>query len=358
MKQVKNKLSIPEVRRFEFYTLPRTILSNRVAVFLLIIEFLFGMGGYMYLEGYNWREAFYMVVITISTVGYGEVYPLSEDGQLFTSILIVINFGVFAYVLSVFSYYVINGEIFKKMHLKLIGNKVDQLRNHVIVCGYGRYGNEVAQHFLDHKLPFVIIESDEAVIEEIQKNGKKVLYIQEDATQDETLMKAGIKNAKALVSALPDDSENLFIVLTARQMNPQLDIISRAASIRSQRKLQLAGANHVIMPEQIGGFYMATLVTKPGATEFFSYITREYESDIEFEELSYSDMPNSCREKSISDLHIRKETGTNIIGFKHPDGSYVVNPGPETRLVENSSFIVLGTKEQLERLRIYLQHIE
>jgi len=260
-KFVKKKLPIPKANAQKYYTLPKSFLNNRLAVFLLIMEFLFGMGGYMYLEGYTLREAFYMVVITISTVGYSEVHRLSSDGQLFTSILILINFGVFAYALSVFSYYIINGEIFKKMHLKLTGNKIDQLRDHIIVCGYGRYGKEIVQHFLDHRMSFVIIESDGAVIGEIQRSEINVLYIQEDATQDETLLKAGIKHAKTLVTALPDDSENLFIVLTARQMNPRLSIISRAASIKSQHKLKLAGANHVITPEQIGGFYMATLVT-------------------------------------------------------------------------------------------------
>ena len=321
---------------------------------LILGEFLLGIMGYMKLEGYSLREAFYMTVITISTVGYGEVKPLSPDGQLFTSFLIILNFGIFAYALSVFYYYVISGEIFKKMHTNLINTKINSLKNHVIVCGYGRYGREVSMNFLHHNMPFVIVESDPAVIDSIQKSDDKILYLEDDATHDEALQLAGIKQAKSLIAALPDDSENLFIVLTARQMNPLLNIISRASNARSQRKLQLAGANHVIMPEQIGGFYMATLVSKPGATEFFSFITRESESDIEFEEIRFKDMPAACKGKSIRDLHIRRETGANIIGFKMPDGGYTVNPNPETVLVENSSFIVLGNREQLERLRQYL----
>jgi voltage-gated potassium channel len=226
------------------------------------------------------------------------------------------------------------------------------------VCGFGRYGKEVSLHFLHHKMPFVVLENNPVVIEAIQKSEDKILYLADDATHDEALQRAGIKRAKALIAALPDDSENLFIVLTARQLNPGLNIISRVTSLKSQRKLRLAGANHVVMPEQIGGFYMATLVSKPGATEFFTYITTESESDIEFEEIHYRDMPASCRNKSINDLHIRRETGTNIIGFKHPDGSYVVNPGPETTLVENSSFILLGNREQLNALKRYLKKLE
>ena len=332
-------------------------MSGRIAAALILGEILLGIAGFIYLQGYNLTQAFYMTIITISTVGYGEVRPLSEAGELFASFLIILNFGIFAYVLSVFSYYVINGEIFKKMHLNIIRKKIDHLQDHVIVCGYGRYGKEVSQNFIHHNMPFVVVESNPAVIEELQKSEDRILYIEDDATHDEALQRAGITKAKSLITALPDDSENLFIVLTARQLNPKLNIISRTSSYRSQRKLQLAGANHVIMPEQIGGFYMATLVSKPGATEFFSYITRESESDIEFEELRFRDMPPACKGKSIKDLHIRRLTGTNIIGFKHPDGSYIVNPGPDTVLEENSSFIVLGTREQLEALWKHLDKL-
>jgi voltage-gated potassium channel len=336
------------------YSVPRNLLSNRLALLLIFGEFFVGTLGYMWMEGYNFREAFFMTTLTIATVGYGEVQPLSPAGQWFSSFLILLNIGIFAYALSVFSYYVINGEIFKKLHHRMINNKIEGLKDHVIICGFGRYGREVAMNFQHHRMSFVVVESAKAVIEEIQRSDDRILYIEEDATHDDALLRAGITRAKALITALPDDSENLFIVLTARQMNPSLNIISRATEARSQRKLQLAGANHVIMPEQIGGFYMATLVSKPGATEFFQFITNEAESDIEFEEIHYRSLPDSCRDKSIRELHLRRVTGANIIGFKHPDGKYVVNPEPDTVLIKDSSFILLGTRAQLEALRRYL----
>lgn len=351
---VKKKLSLPFLQGPSLYSVPQRVLNNTAALTLIISEFLLGIAGYMYFEDYSFREAFYMTVITISTVGYTEVRPLSPEGQWFSSFLILLNIGIFAYVLSVFSYYIFSGEIFKKMHQNMIGSKIDALHNHVIVCGYGRYGQEVVQNFLHQNMAFVVIENDAAVIDIIQKNKDKILYIQDDATRDEALQEAGIMRAKALITALPDDSNNLFIVMTARQMNSKLDIISRTSDSRSKRKLELAGANHVIMPEQIGGFYMATLVSKPGATEFFSYLTRDVESDIDFEEVRFMDMPSNYRNKTIRELDMRRETGANIIGFKQPDGGYIVNPGPETKLVENSSLIVLGTQEHLKNLRIYL----
>ena len=255
--------------RPELYTLPSTFLNLRLSLFLLGMDVLVGIVGFMYLEGYTLVQAFYMVVITISTVGYTEVQPLSEYGQLFTSIYIILNIGIFAYLLAVISYYVTSGEFFKRMHYSLIGQKIAQLENHVIVCGYGRYGQEVCDHFLHGGEPFVVIDRDEQIIQQIQTVDKKILYVHNDATRDEVLQEAGINQAQALIAALPDDSENLFIVLTARQLNPNIHIISRASEVRSIKKLKLGGANHVIMPEQIGGFYMAMLVQQTGSNRVF-----------------------------------------------------------------------------------------
>jgi voltage-gated potassium channel len=258
----------------------------------------------------------------------------------------------------VFSYYVIQGEIFKNMHFNLISASIDKLSGHVILCGYGKYGREIALHFHKHEVPFVVIENDPLKIEELQKSEDRILYLEDDATHDEVLVKAGISRASALISSLPDDSDNVFAVLTARQLSPRLTIISRSKDFRSQKKLLMAGANHVVMPEQIGGFYMATLFSKPGAVEFFSYITNEYQSDIGFEEVTYTDLPDDWQGKSLRELHIRQETGSNIIGYKAPDGHYEVNPAPDTVLEKGTSFIVLGNSEQLKELRRYLQHPE
>ncbi len=230
-------------------------------MWLLVLILISGILGFKLIENYSWSDALYMTIITVSTVGYTEVKPLSEAGKTFTSIFIILNVGVFAYILSVFSYFVIEGEIFKKMHLNLIGTHIKKLSNHVILCGYGRYGKEAATHFQKHGIPFVVIEKNSEKITLIQESNDKILYLQEDATQDESLLEAGIAKAGTLITALSEDSDNVFTVLTARQLNPGIDIISVAKDPKSEKKLLLAGANHVVMPEQIGGFYMATLVT-------------------------------------------------------------------------------------------------
>jgi len=333
------------------YTIPATFLSVRVSLLILLLDLLLGIVAYKLIEGYSILDAVYMTIITLSTVGYTEVEPLSDSGQLFTSLFILLNIGIFAYIVSVFSYYIIQGEIFKNLHLNFVKSSIDSLQDHVIICGYGKYGREIAQHLEDQEVPFVVIDQNTELIESIRREEGKILYIGDDATQDEVLIRAGVKRANALISALPDDSDNVFTVLTARQLNPKVNIISRAKLPRSQKKLLLAGADHVVMPEQIGGFYMATLVSRPGAVEFFYFITNEYMSDIGFEEVRYEELPEDCKDLSIRELHLRRDTGATIIGFKHSDGRYDVNPSPDTVLGPNTSFIVLGSREQIEAVR-------
>lgn len=325
------------------------IISLRIAFALVAVALSIGVAGFMILEDYSLGQAFYMAVITISTVGYGEVEPLDVKGRWFASFLILLNIGVFAYLLSAFTYFVVQGEIFKNLHARRMERRIDKLENHIILCGYGRHGKEAASHFRLHNMPFVVIEKDPEAVEELQELDD--LYISDDATHDDVLQLAGIQRARALVTALPDDTENVFTVLSAREMNPKVDIIARAYRHKSERKLRLAGADHVILPEQIGGFYMATLITRPNTVEFFNYLTNETTSDIGFEELSAKDIPESMRGQAIRDLGIRPATGANIIGIKHADGHYTVNPGPDVRLEPGMSVIVLGSREQLRAFR-------
>lgn len=333
------------------HSVPSSLLSLPFAIGLLLAEILIGIFGYMLLENYSAAEAFYMTIITISTVGFTEVQPLDTSGRLFTTILILVNIGIFAYLLAVFSYFIIQGEIFKKMHLNLINNRIAKLENHIILCGYGKYGREAAAHFDDHDLPYVVIDKAPEVIEILQESEDPILYLEGDATIDETLEQAGIKRAAAIISALPDDSENVFIVLTARQISEKIKIISRARDPRTNKKLLKAGANHVVMPDQIGGFYMATLVSKPSAVEFFSFLTNDFHSDIGFEEISFKNLSPACQYKTIRELGVRHATGANVIGYKQPNGKYIVNPPPDTAFLPNSGFIILGNNEQLKAVR-------
>ncbi|MCB0642788.1 MAG: potassium channel protein [Phaeodactylibacter sp.] len=339
---------------FNPYSYSGSILNLRVASWLVGGALFAGIFGFMWLEGYTFTQALYMTVITFSTVGFSEVQPLSANGQVFTTILIIVYIGIFAYTLSAFTFFIIEGEIFNRLHQRFLENKINALHGHVILCGYGRYGQRIVQNFIDHDVQFVVIDKDDEKVDRIRKGKDAILYLNDDATNNEVLLQAGVERASALIAAMPDDANNVFAVLTARQLNPAIKIISRATSDQSIPKLELAGANHVIMPEQIGGFYMATLVNKPGTINFFSYLTSQVGTDVDIEEFSYRQMPPHCKDRSIRDLHIRRESGANIIAYKHPDGHYTVNPGPDTVIGPDSSFIVLGSKEQLNFLRRYL----
>ncbi len=333
------------------YAFSRRFISMRIALLLIFISLVGGMTGFCLLEGYTILEGFYMSIITISTVGYTEVKPLTSSGQIFSSILIILNIGIFAYIFYTFSYYIIEGKLFERLYLKRVMKQIEKLENHIIVCGCGKHGQEIVDYFLHHGQDFVVIEHNPETIEQIQRSEQKILYIEGDATQDEILMLAGIQKAKGLISSLGDDTLNLYAVLTARQMSSKLNIISRAFSQKSESKLLLAGANHVIMPELIGGYFMAALVNKPKAVEFFSFITNEYDSDMGFEELDYEKVSKNFQDKSIRNMQLRQKTGVNIIGFKNQQGKYIVNPGPDTVLQSNTSFIILGSVDQLDRMR-------
>ncbi|MGK0364895.1 MAG: voltage-gated potassium channel [Saprospiraceae bacterium] len=335
------------------HRLPSGFMSIRIAIGLVLFVVLLGVIGFMALEAYTLTEAFYMTIITISTVGFTEVRPLHTQGQLFASFLIILNIGVFAYALAVFSYFIVEGKFFKNIFTAMINQQISELENHVIVCGYGRYGREISEHFFAHNQPFVVIEADSDKIEMIRQSEEKILYIEADATTDEALIAAGIKKAGCFITALPGDADNVFTVLSARQLNPNLNIISRSIDSKSVAKLELAGANHVITPERIGGFYMAMLVSKPGAIEFFSFLTSKYEGDINFEEIAFKDLPEKMRNKAIKDLHLRQNSGANIIGYRNGEGKYTVNPSPEAILTPGTSFIVLGDGSQLSKMKKY-----
>lgn len=328
---------------------------NLRTAFLLVV----GMStiitvGLMWIEGMGFVDAFYMATITISTVGFGEVQPLSQTGRLFMAIAIIINVGVVAYALAAFSYYVIEGKLFEQMENNRRLNRISNMNGHTIVCGFGRYGKEITRHLIEHSQEVVIIDEKERKVLDPEFEELDLAYVIGDATHDDTLHEAGLERASGLITALDDDSDNLFIVLSAKDINPGARLISRAQQARSRQKLMKAGASHVIMPEQIGGFYMATLISKPGAVEFFSYVTNELDSDIGFEEIRYDQLPPELRGLSIKDLHLRGKSGVNIIGHRKGNGNYTVNPGPDAALNQDESFIVVGSQPQIKALRKYL----
>ncbi len=322
-----------------------------VAGVLLFGVIVVGTIGYMAIDNrFSFLDALYMTVTTIATVGFREVHELGVGGKLFTIVLIIIGFGTFAYVLSALSSYILSGE-FRQYYSRVKKvNAIAKLTGHVIICGYGRNGRQAAHVLKKHDRRFVVIEQKKEIIEAINHRYSE-LVIDGDATQDDVLEKAGIERASALITTLPTDADNLFIVLSARALNSKLTIISRASDDNSDKKLKTAGADNVIMPDKIGGAHMASLVLKPDVIEFIDHITGQGGPDINLEEITFDNLPQHLRNKTIRDLEIRNKSGANIVGFKKGNGEYIINPDPDTQLIPDGKLFVLGTQEQIVRLK-------
>ncbi|MGB3948283.1 MAG: potassium channel protein [Bacteroidia bacterium] len=321
-----------------------------ISVFLLILIVCIGIGGFILIEDYDFLEAFYMTTITVATVGFQEVRPLSEAGRLFTSFLIITSFGTFAYTVTSISKYIIDGEFRHYFKNYKLLTAIDQLNNHVIICGYGRNGRQAAHVLKKHNTRFVVVEQKKEIISTINHRYSE-LILEGDATLDETLLKAGIKKAKALITTLPIDADNVFIVLSARALNPHLTIISRASEDNSDKKLKIAGANNIIMPDKLGGAHMASLVMKPDVMEFVDFITGQGGDNIRLEEITFETLSAQYQNKTIRDLEIRNKSGANVIGFKTANGDYVINPSADTVIIQDAKLFVLGTTEQINKLK-------
>lgn len=318
------------------------------ALLLLIVLMAIGVFGYMYFSNDTFINALYMTVITITTVGFGEVHPLSQEERLFTIFLILMSVTTLGYAASIITQYLASGELLNKLKFKKVQKKIEKLNQHTIVCGYGRNGKQAVSKLKKFRMPLIIIENDDDRILDIEE--ENLLYIKGDATLDDVLIKAEIHNASNLITALPSDADNLYVVLSSRQLNEKMTIVSRASNDSSDNKLRIAGANNVIMPDKLGGDHMASLLVTPDIVEFVDMLSIDTENATHLEEIIVDDLPKEFLSKSIIDLDLRKKTGCTVIGYKTGDNHYVVNPEAKTKLLSNSKLIVLGSSEQIQKL--------
>ena len=318
------------------------------AIALLILLLFIGVVGFRVMSNYSWVDAIYMTVITVTTVGFGEVHPLDPQAKIFTVFLILTSVVIVGYAFKIITEYIISKNNISELKQKKMQKKINSLSNHIIICGYGRNGKQAAKKLLMHKRSFVVIESNKELIEKHQND--KILFVWGNANEDEVLQLAGIEHAECLISALPNDSDNVFVVLSARQMNSKMRIISRASNESSNSKLKLAGANNVILPDNIGGDHMASLVVVPDLLEFVDNLSIVGSSSINIEEIAVEKLYDTSTVKTIQDLQLRKNTGCSVIGYKSESGEYVINPEASQKLAPNSKVIVLGRPEQIQNL--------
>jgi voltage-gated potassium channel len=322
-----------------------------LAIFLTILSFGGGILGFMWIEKFTLLEAFYMTMITISTVGFGELHPLSETGRLFVSIYIFFNLLVVAYLVSVLTTYIFDGELRNLFQMLRTDQEIRNVSDHIIVCGFGRNGSKAYHELRGSGAQVVIVEQSEALLKStVETMHGKILSVFGDATTDETLLAAGITRARALITALPKDADNVFVTLTARELNPGIKIIARASLKTSEAKLLRAGADSVVMPDEIGGSHMANLVIRPEVIRFLDMISGLGPSKLRLEELRPDEMRPEWRGRSIRDLDIRSRTGATVIGLKHHTGELLVSPSADLVPQPGDVMLFLGTDDQIASL--------
>jgi voltage-gated potassium channel len=283
-----------------------------------------------------------MTVITVAAVGFQEVHPLSQGGKIFVIVLIFFNLGLFTYFIALLTRFFLDGEFIKQYKSVKMHDKIETLSGHVIICGFGRNGKEAAQVLHANHIPYVVVEEREEV--DGAKDPEVKYRVKGNATRDEVLLEAGIKSARALISTLPVDADNVFTVLTAKQLNPNIRIISRASQDTSVNKLKVAGANNVIMPDKIGGAHMATLVMIPDVLEFIELLTTRSNEQFKVAEL--------LAEKGsvIGELNLWSSTGCSILGVKNAR-EYLLNPPPNYYLNPGERLIVMGNEKGISEAR-------
>jgi voltage-gated potassium channel len=318
-------------------------------IMLMLLILCVGTSGFMIIEKWSFLDSLYMTIITISTVGFGEVHPLSMEGRMFTAFLIVTCFGTFAYTISMLTSYIVGGEYKLNLREYKVRKKVNRMEGHVIICGFGRVGRQVAEDLRHYGHKFVIIENNDLVLSENELE-KELVFIKGDSTKDGILEAAGIDKAKALITCLPKDADNIYVVLSTRQMNKSLNIVSRATSGSAISKLKIAGASHVIMPDSIGGSHMAALINNADVVEFMDAIKVQGNTGVNIESISFNELPSEFRNKTIGQLEAKRITGVTIVGFKTPDGEYIINPDFEIEVVPHSKLFVLGSADQIKKL--------
>ena len=307
-----------------------------------------GTAGYTLIEGWSLVESFYMTMITVTTVGFNEVRELSTAGRMFTVALMLLGVGAVFYGIAIIAEVRFEERIRQIFGRRKLVKELDRLENHHIICGYGRIGSTVAAEYARESLPHVIIEKDASIAAHLDQEGR--LVILGDATLDEILMEAHVEKARSLVCALATDAENVFVTLSARALNPDLFILSRAALVSSIGKMEAAGANHVVSPYIMGGMRMAQSVLRPKLAGFLDEVTGHATTDLDFDEVTVPEGSNlvgmALRESKIS-----QETGVYLLSIRHNSGEMRFNPGPDFEIQAGDHLYALGTPEEVASLR-------
>jgi voltage-gated potassium channel len=321
--------------------------SLQRAVSLLFCIIAFGTIGYYAVEHMSMFEAFYMTLITISTVGFSEIKPLTVYGRVITIIIISGGVTLGAYTIGMLLRMFIEGELRKSFGRRKLEKTISALKGHFIICGFGRIGKVICQELAAESIPFVVIEKDRSKIEELEN--KKYLHVNMDATSEEALLTAGINNARGILPAVRSDANNVFITLTAKGLQPNIFVLSRASDEKNEAKLVRAGANRVVSPHLIGGRRMAQVLKRPTVVDFIDIAMMESHLGLMMEEATVGS-GSSLVGKSLIESKLRHDFGVIIVAIKKLSDEMIFNPMPTERLDEGDVIVVMGKKQNLQRM--------
>lgn len=323
-------------------------LKKKLLISLLMITSIvaFGTIGYMNIEGWSFLDSIYMTIITLASVGYKEVKELSENGRIFTIFLIIGGVGTVLYALNNGAKIILEGEIKEIFGRRRLEKRIREMKGHYIICGYGRMGKIICRELKSKHIKHVVIEKNPEV--NIPER-EDILLLPGDATKDEVLKEAGVERAKGLISVLPTDAENLYVVLSARELNPDLFIVARAGEEGSEQKLIRAGANRVVSPYHIGGLRIAHTVIKPAVVDFIEFATRSGNIDLQMEEIAVKD-GSKIAGMTLDECGIGRELGIIIVAIQRAGGEMKFNPTFRTTIKPGDILIALGETSKLKRL--------
>jgi len=316
-------------------------------VMMLAMVLLIGTIGYMVIEEWQLLDALYMTVITITTVGYGEIRQVSEPGRIFTIFIIFAGMGILGYTFGMVAQAMVEFQVRSILGRRKLGLKIKSLKDHYIMCGYGRIGRIIAQELNSNKIPVIVIDQNPDSKEALEN--QDIPYIIDDATSEDVLIEAGIERAKGLIAVVESDADNLFITMTARGLNSDLYILARADEEQTQKKLLRGGADRVVLPYLIGGHKMAQTIVKPAVTDFLELTVHNKDIELKLEELLVG-KGSRLNGVTLVDSGIRQETNIIILAIRKKDGEMSFNPSSQTRIESGDTLISLGYSDDLERL--------
>jgi voltage-gated potassium channel len=316
-------------------------------VILVLVVFTVGTIGYSWIEGWPLLDSLYMTAITLTTVGFGEVRPLTNAGRIFTIALLILGVGTIAYGLGTMGEYLLASDIGPMLRRRRNRRMIKKMQDHILVCGYGRVGRSAVASLIDSGKDVVVIDIDPMVVDELRDRG--ISAIHGDATNDDVLQEAGIERATGIIVCGGSEADNLYIVLSARALNRDLTIVTRAIDPASEEKMIRAGADRVISPYQIGGQTMADVLTRPGVTDFFRLVTLDSGLELWLEELIIQE-GSELAGQTVIEADLRRRTGATLVGLLRESSGEILTPNETTRLEAADLLISLGTRDQLRRL--------